>query len=42
LNNINVVKLLAGFGMPQEQICLLVINRQTGKPLESEVAEKAF
>src|SRR5580704_9998936 len=42
LNNINVVKLLAGFGMPQEQICLLVINRQTGEPLEAKSLRKHF
>jgi hypothetical protein len=36
------VKVLAGLGMPQEQICRLVTDPQTGKPLECEVAEKAF
>jgi hypothetical protein len=29
----NSVKVLAGLRIPQEQICQLVINPQTGKPL---------
>jgi hypothetical protein len=36
------VKLLAGFGIPQEQICLLVINPQTDEPLDAKSLRKHF
>ena len=38
----NNVKILAGLGIPQEQICLLVINPQTGKPLDEKSLRKHF
>src|SRR5580693_9214343 len=34
------VKTLAGSGMPQEQICQLVINPQTDKPLDEKSLRK--
>ena len=36
------VKILVGLGIPQEQICLLVINPQTGKPLDPKSLRKHF
>ena len=36
------VKILVGLGIPQEQICLLVINPQTGKPLDPKSLRKQF
>jgi len=36
------VKVLAGLGMPQEQICRLVTNPQTGKPLDVKSLRKHF
>ena len=36
------VKSLAGSGMPQEQICQLVINPQTDKPLDEKSLRKHF
>jgi hypothetical protein len=36
------VKALAGSGMPQEQICQLVINPQTDKPLDEKSLRKHF
>ena len=38
----NNVKILAGLGIPQEQICLLVINPQTGKSLDEKSLRKHF
>jgi hypothetical protein len=38
----NNVKVLSGSGMPQEQICQLVINPQTGKPLDEKSLRKHF
>jgi hypothetical protein len=36
------VKLLAGFGIPQDKICLMVINPQTDKPLDPKSLRKQF
>ena len=36
------VKILVGLGIPQEKICLLVINPQTGKPLDPKSLRKHF
>jgi hypothetical protein len=36
------VKILVGLGIPQEEICLLVINPQTGKPLDQKSLRKHF
>ena len=36
------VNSLAGLGMPQEQICRLVTNPQTGKPLDVKSLRKHF
>jgi hypothetical protein len=36
------VKILAGLEMPQEQICRLVTNPQTGKPLDVKSLRKHF
>ena len=38
----NNVKILTGLGIPQEQICLLVINPQTGKSLHEKSLRKHF
>jgi hypothetical protein len=38
----NNVKILAGLGLPQKQICLLVTNPQTGKPLDEKSLRKHF
>lgn len=38
----DVVKLLAGRGIPQEHIRRLIINPQTGKPLSIKTLELAF
>jgi hypothetical protein len=38
----NNVKVLVGLGMPQKQICRLVINRQTGKALDHKTLRKHF
>src|SRR5260370_29781442 len=36
------VKFLGGFGIPQEQICLLVINPKTDEPLDAKSLRKHF
>ena len=36
------VKILVGLGIPQEKICMLVINPQTGKPLDPKSLRKHF
>jgi hypothetical protein len=38
----NSVKALAGLGIPQEKICQLVVNPQTGKPLNEKSLRKHF
>ena len=38
----NIVKTLTGLGMPQLQICRLVTNPQTGKPLDPKSLRKHF
>jgi hypothetical protein len=38
----NLVKLLAGFGIPQERICLVVNSPRTGRPITKETLERAF
>ena len=38
----NSVKVLAKLGIPQEKICQLVINPQTGKPLDQKSSRKHF
>jgi hypothetical protein len=38
----NLVKLLAGRGIPQEHIRQLILNPQTGKPLSIKTLERAF
>jgi hypothetical protein len=38
----NNVKVLTALGLPQQQICLLVINPQTGKPLDEKALRKHF
>ena len=38
----NIVRNLVGLGMPQKQICRLVINRQTQKPLDHKTLRKHF
>jgi len=38
----NSVKVLAGLRIPQEQICQLVINPQTGKPLDEKSLRRHF
>jgi len=38
----NIVRNLVGLGIPQKQICRLVINRQTQKPLDHQTLRKHF
>ena len=38
----NTVKIMSGLGVPQEKICLLVINRQTRKPISEPTLRRAF
>ena len=38
----NNVKILTALGIPQQQICRLVINQQTGKPLDEKSLRKHF
>jgi hypothetical protein len=38
----NNVKILTALGIPQQQICLLVINPQIGKPLDEKSLRKHF
>ena len=38
----DMVKLLAGRGIPQEDIRRLILNPQTGKPLSIKTLERAF
>jgi len=38
----NNVKILVGLGIPQKQICRLVINPQTGRPLDQKTLRKHF
>ena len=38
----NNVKILVGLGVPQAMICQLVVNPQTGKPLDEGTLKKAF
>ena len=38
----NNVRILVGLGIPQKQICRLVINRQTGRPLDHKTLRKHF
>jgi hypothetical protein len=38
----DLVKLLAGRGIPQEHIRQLILNPQTGKPLSIKTLERAF
>ncbi|HYB54640.1 MAG TPA: hypothetical protein VEK12_00610 [Alphaproteobacteria bacterium] len=37
-----MVEALAGLGMPQEEISLLIINPKTGKPVDAKTLRKAF
>ena len=37
-----LVKLLAGFGIPQDRICLVVNSPRTGRPITKETLERAF
>ena len=36
------VKILVGLGVPQAMICQLVVNPQTGKPLDEGTLKKHF
>ena len=36
------VKLLVGLGIPQDKICLMVVNPQTEKPLDPKSLRKHF
>ena len=38
----NIVKTLTGLGIPQTEICRLVTNPQTGKPLDPKSLRKHF
>jgi hypothetical protein len=38
----NMVRKLTGWGIPQQQICPLVTNPQTGKPLDPKSLRKHF
>jgi len=38
----NMVETLSGLGIPQEQICLLIINPTTGKPIDLKTLHKHF
>ena len=38
----NNVKILVGLGIPQAMICQLVVNPQTGKPLDEGTLKKHF
>jgi hypothetical protein len=38
----NTVKILVGLGIPQKEICLLVINPQTAEPLDEKSLRKHF
>ena len=38
----NNVKILVGLGVPQAMICQLVVNRQTGKPLDEGTLKNHF
>lgn len=37
-----LVKALTGFGIPQDQICMLVENSDTGKPISEPTLRSAF
>jgi hypothetical protein len=38
----NIVRKLTGWGIPQQHICRLVTNPQTGKPLDPKSLRKHF
>ena len=38
----NTVKVMSGLGIPEEKICLTIINPQTGKPLSAPTLRRAF
>jgi hypothetical protein len=38
----NTVRVLVGLGIPQKQICQLVVNRQTQKPLDHKTLRRRF
>jgi hypothetical protein len=38
----NNVKVMVGLGIPQDKICLLVINQKTGKPVDAKTLRKHF
>jgi hypothetical protein len=37
-----IVEKAAGFGLPQEKICQLVISERTGKPIDKKTLAEAF
>ena len=37
-----MVESLAGLGMPQEEISLLIVNPETGNPIDAKTLRKAF
>jgi hypothetical protein len=38
----NQVKIMVGLGIPQDKICLTIINPETGKPLSKPTLERSF
>ena len=38
----NTVKIMAGLGIPEDKICLTVINPQTNKPISTPTLRRAF
>ena len=38
----NTVKIMTGLGVPQDKICLSVINAATGKPVSEPTLRRAF
>jgi hypothetical protein len=38
----NTVKIMAGLGVPQDKICLSVVNAATGKPVSEPTLRRAF
>jgi hypothetical protein len=38
----NLVKLLIGYGIPQDRVCLAIPNKYSGKPISKNTLERAF
>jgi hypothetical protein len=38
----NTVQAMAGYGIPQDDICTVILNHETGAPITSKTLRKAF